>query len=68
MELNTRLIGKELTMVSVEILILFLKPEIKLQHYHFFSNILISLPGADFLEFSISANGANQERGFCAVI
>ena len=35
MKVNTRLIGKELTMVSVEILFLFLKPEIKLSHYNF---------------------------------
>ena len=49
MKLNTRRIGKELSMISVEILILFLKPEIK----PFFSYILISLPGAGFLAFSI---------------
>ena len=30
LKLNTRLIGKELTMVSVDILFLFLKPDIKL--------------------------------------
>ena len=52
-ELNTRLIGKELTMVSVKILFLFLKPEIKTLTLPFFSNILISLPGAGFLAFSI---------------
>ena len=54
MKLNTRRIGKELTMVSVEILILrFLKPEIKLKHYHFFSYILISLPDAVFFLRSV---------------
>ena len=45
MKLNTRRIGKELTMVSVEILIRFL----------IFSYILIPLPGAGFLAFSIYA-------------
>ena len=53
MQLNTRRIGKELTMVSVEILILFLKSEIKLYNYHFSRIYLISLPGAGFLAFSI---------------
>ena len=53
MKLKTRHISKELTMVSVEILILSLKPDIKLLTLPFFSTILISLPGAGFLAFSI---------------
>ena len=33
--MSTRLIGKDIVMVSVEILILLSKPENKLYHYHF---------------------------------
>ena len=42
-------VGKELTMVSVEILILFLKSEIyQTLTLSFFAKILNSLPGAAF--------------------
>ena len=60
MELHTRLIGKELTMVSVEILILSLEPEIKLKHYQFSRISPISLPGAGFLAFSIYLNAKHK--------
>ena len=53
MKLNTRRIGKKLTTVGVEILILFLKPEIKILTLSFFSYILIYLPGAGVFAFSI---------------
>ena len=53
MKLNTRLIGKEIITVCVEILFLFLKTRNQTLTLPLFSNILISLPGAGFLAFSI---------------
>ena len=67
-KLNTRLIGKELTMVRVNILLLFFKPEINLLTLPFFANILISLPGAGFLAFSIYSEKELKEIRFLLIL